>query len=49
MADFYEVRDEMRMAPQPFSWSPEMMARIMEHEYSLSSPSRRVVRSLDMP
>jgi predicted unusual protein kinase regulating ubiquinone biosynthesis (AarF/ABC1/UbiB family) len=49
MLAYHRVRDEMHTTPQPFTWSPDMMARIMEHEYSLSSASKKVVRSLDMP
>jgi predicted unusual protein kinase regulating ubiquinone biosynthesis (AarF/ABC1/UbiB family) len=49
MADFYRVRDEMHLSPQPFTWVPEMMSRIMEHEYSVNGPSKKVIRALDMP
>jgi predicted unusual protein kinase regulating ubiquinone biosynthesis (AarF/ABC1/UbiB family) len=47
--DFYNVRLQMALGPQPFTLTPEMMSRIMQHEYSLTGPSGRYLRSVQAP
>jgi predicted unusual protein kinase regulating ubiquinone biosynthesis (AarF/ABC1/UbiB family) len=49
LAGYYQVRDELHYGPQPVQWSPELMARLMEHEYSLRGPAGKVARSAHLP
>lgn len=35
--------------PQPFTVTPELVARLIEHEFSPTGPSRHIVRSLAAP
>lgn len=48
-ADYYLVRHELHHGPQPVKWTPELMARLMEREYSLTGPSGKVARSTSLP
>jgi predicted unusual protein kinase regulating ubiquinone biosynthesis (AarF/ABC1/UbiB family) len=47
--DYLSDRVEMILGPQPFTVTPEFIARMLEHEYTLSGPSGRVVRSMKGP
>lgn len=49
LAYYYEVRNELHHGPQPVKWSPEIMARLMEHEYGLKGRSGKVARSASLP
>jgi predicted unusual protein kinase regulating ubiquinone biosynthesis (AarF/ABC1/UbiB family) len=49
LAGYYQVRHEMHLGPQPVQWSPDVMARIMEREFSLRGPSGKVARSARLP
>ena len=49
LAYYYKVRDELHLGPQPVHWSPEIMARLMEHEYGLKGRSGKVARSASLP
>jgi predicted unusual protein kinase regulating ubiquinone biosynthesis (AarF/ABC1/UbiB family) len=47
--DWYSVPFEMLVAPQPFTMTPELVARVIEHEFSPTGPSSSVVRHLNSP
>lgn len=46
---WYEPGFEMITAPQPYTLTPETVARVIENEFSPRGPSARVVRSLGSP
>ncbi len=47
--DWYSVPFEMLRGPQPFTMSPEIVARIIGKEFSPTGPFGKVVRSLSLP
>jgi predicted unusual protein kinase regulating ubiquinone biosynthesis (AarF/ABC1/UbiB family) len=46
---WYSQSFEMMLAPQPFTITPEMAARTIQHEFSPTGPSSKVVRALNPP
>jgi hypothetical protein len=46
---WYQPGFEMITGPQPYTITPEMVARVVENEFSPRGPSARVVRSLGSP
>lgn len=47
--DWYSGSFEIILGPQPFTITPGLVARTIEHQFSPTGPSGRVVRSLNAP
>jgi predicted unusual protein kinase regulating ubiquinone biosynthesis (AarF/ABC1/UbiB family) len=46
---WYSLSLKMFREPQPFTVTPEHVARLIEHEFSPTGPSRNIVRSINTP